>query len=300
MRASAPAPAWYEDPYDAAHVRWWNGQAWTTAVREHPAAGPSPPPTPAPPAPAAAPPPTPTPPPEPAPAAAPAAAPSIGAALLPPLTPPASPQPAAGSDPPGSDTGEPVRPRRSNRLRLVLVAGIVVAALALAAAALSSGMLGGSSNEAQGSAAVEGPDFSVDAPDGWSEVDPGSDLPANAVVALRGPGGATLGILRSEDAVEVPDDPEVRRRMIDLLVATQASTIDGAQLLDRVPATLGGVEGELLTMQGAAPSGETEQAYQLVALHDGRMYLVMLAGPTELVTASKPDFDAIVASFRFD
>jgi hypothetical protein len=182
------------------------------------------------------------------------------------------------------------------------VAGLVVALLALAFAAYSTGMIGASSRDAStaGATVIEGPDFSIEAPAGWTEADRDDDLPENVAVVLRGPDGGELGVVRSEDRIEVPDDPEIRRRMIDLMIATQASVITDAEVLSRVPASLGGADAELLTVQGVTATGRSEQAYEVVALHDGRMYLLVLAGPPDVVAESKPAFDAIVASFRFE
>jgi hypothetical protein len=273
MSALTPAPAWYEDPYDVARVRWWNGEAWTTAVRQHPDVAPTAPP---PSAPAAPPPPAPAP------------------APAPPLPPPPAPAPA--------DLQAPDAAERSSAPRLVLVAGLVVAVLALVAAAYSSGMIGASSREAStsGATVVEGPDFSIEAPAGWTEAERSDDLPENVAVILTGPDGTELAVVRSEDTVEVPDDPEIRRRMVDLMIATQTSVITDAQVLSRAPASLGGADAELLTVQGVTGAGQTEQAYEVAALHDGRMYLVVLAGPPEAVAGSKAAFDAVVASLRFE
>lgn len=313
MSATAPAPAWYEDPYDTARVRWWNGEAWTTAVREHPVAAttapppvveppPPPPPPAAPPAPAAPPPPPPpavAPPSPPSPGSP--SAPSFGAALLPPLT-PAPAHDSGGDRAPTAPLLAPDATKRSNKLTLVLVAGLVVALLALAFGAYSTGLIGASSRDAStpGATVIEGPDFSIEAPAGWTEIDRADGLPEDVAVVLRGPDGAELGIVRSEDRVEVPDDPEIRRRMIDLMIATQTSVMTDAEVLSRVPATLGGADAELLTVQGLASTGRTEQAYEVVTLHDGRLYLLVLGGPADVVAESKTAFDAIVASFRFE
>jgi len=183
------------------------------------------------------------------------------------------------------------------------VAGIVVAFLALAVGAYSTGMIGASSREAStaGATVLEGPDFSLEAPAGWTETDATDSTPDNVtVIGLRGAGGVELAVVRSEDRTEVPDDPEIRRRLVDLMIATQSSVITNAQVLSRVPTTLDGAEAELLSVQGTTPSGQSEQAYEVVALHGGRMYLVVLGGPPDAVADAKDDFDAIVASFRFE
>lgn len=38
--APLPAPGWYPDPASSAHERWWDGQAWTGALRDGPGAAP--------------------------------------------------------------------------------------------------------------------------------------------------------------------------------------------------------------------------------------------------------------------
>ena len=179
----------------------------------------------------------------------------------------------------------------------------MLALLALGFAAYSSGMIGASSREAStaGATVVEGPDFSLEVPSGWTETDAVAGAPDDlSVVVLRGPGGLELAAVRSDDQTQVPDDPEIRRRLVDLMIATQVSVITNAEVLSRVPATLGGAEAELLTVQGVSTTGQTEQAYEVVAIHDGRIYLVVLGGSPDAVADGKDDFDAIVASFRFE
>src|SRR5262249_19902150 len=44
-RALPPA-GWYDDPWDATRIRWWDGQQWTGYAAPHPATGQAPPPAP--------------------------------------------------------------------------------------------------------------------------------------------------------------------------------------------------------------------------------------------------------------
>jgi hypothetical protein len=181
------------------------------------------------------------------------------------------------------------------------VAGLAVAALALAYAAYSSGIIGASSREAStpGATVLEGDGFSLEAPDGWTETDL-DGAPVTVAMVLQGQGRAGVGVIRSEEQGVIPEDPGIRQRLIDLLTSSQTAFLTQSQVLGRTETTLGGEAAELVTVQGVAPDGRSVQAYQVATLHDGLLYAVMLTGPADAVADAKADFDAIIASFRFD
>ncbi len=330
---STPAAAWYADPYDATRVRWWNGAAWTTAVRPRPL-GTADSPDLAAPAPAPTPSVTPSVDPASAPAvtaavAAPAApvvtppvdtsnlaplpstgpvgdsvgssglgAPSIGASRLPPLV---APSPAPVAEPPAPLPSA----RREGGVRpLFLVAGLLACVLLIGLIAYGAGVIGGGSSASgvstPGSTTIEGDGYSFAVPDDWDETSVPDALPRAVSTVVDGPDDLVAFVMRTDQSAVMPDDPDVQARFLDLMVQTEQSALSQAQVLGSVPTTLGGAPAQLVTMQGVDASGATEQAYVVAAVHDGRLYMLFLGGPGESASAAKDEFDQMAASFRFD
>jgi Protein of unknown function (DUF2510) len=314
---AVPIAGWYADPQDPTKMRWWDGDAWTGHVRPHPALTPpqQPPVTPAL-VPAAAPAVAPALAPTATPAVAPAAAPtavapaattttesgmSIGRALLPPL-----PSKSSAADDPERATALLEQQRHSSPIVAAIMAGVVLVLVVLGVVLFMNGtfdrVLGGQSERVASSDAVqvaEGDGYSIEVPKAWTAV----DLPPEAKLdaAFGRVDGVGVAIAVGHDVGNTSNlaDPAVRAAAFDTLGRVQTAAVPGAAVVSRAAATLNGEPAEVIILEGTDGDGVRARIWEIGAVHDGSIYLLMFAGPADVATADEPAFQEIASSLRF-
>jgi hypothetical protein len=183
--------------------------------------------------------------------------------------------------------------------RLLLIGGVLVAALMVGAAVTSTGVLDTSSASSEPSdpsvRVFEGNGYSVEIPRDWEQAaDPGP----NVDVRFLAPEGVELSIGHSAPEAIPKDENALSQLVVDTIVQTQLTAFPGSSVLSREAAELGGTASDRLTIAGTA-FGAPVRAIEDGVIHDGQIWIVGMTGTPEAVAAALPVYEKVVTSFSF-